>query len=66
MLYAEYELMLLYCRFYLPSNVTLTKGGIRGRKAWFTEREVQIAVTRLVRDDPSKRDYEYVKLPACL
>ena len=47
-------------RFYLPQNVVHTKGGMRGRKPWFTERDIQIAVTRLVRDDPSKRLYEYV------
>ncbi|KAF9074341.1 MFS general substrate transporter [Rhodocollybia butyracea] len=44
--------------FYLPRNSTLTKGGIRGWKPWFSEKEVRIAVTRIVRDDPSKRDYE--------
>ncbi|KAF5363117.1 hypothetical protein D9757_011723 [Collybiopsis confluens] len=44
--------------FYLPRNVSRTKGGIRGWKAWFSDREVYIAVTRIVRDDPSKRVYE--------
>ncbi|KAF9074342.1 MFS general substrate transporter [Rhodocollybia butyracea] len=44
--------------FYLPRNATRTRGGIRGWKPWFSEREVRIAVTRLVRDDPSKRQYE--------
>ncbi|KAJ4480827.1 major facilitator superfamily domain-containing protein [Lentinula aciculospora] len=44
--------------FYLSRNTTLTKGGIRGWKPWFNERQVQIAVTRIVRDDPSKRVYE--------
>ncbi|KAJ3886729.1 MFS general substrate transporter [Lentinula edodes] len=44
--------------FYLPRNATLTKGGIRGWKPWFDERQVRIAVTRIVRDDPSKRLYE--------
>ncbi|KAJ3861460.1 MFS general substrate transporter [Lentinula novae-zelandiae] len=44
--------------FYLPRNATLTKGGIRGWKPWFNERQVRIAVTRIVRDDPSKRLYE--------
>ncbi|KAJ3848022.1 MFS general substrate transporter [Lentinula lateritia] len=44
--------------FYLPRNATLTKGGIRGWRPWFNERQVRIAVTRIVRDDPSKRLYE--------
>ncbi|GAW10062.1 MFS general substrate transporter [Lentinula edodes] len=44
--------------FYLPRNTTLTKGGIRGWKPWFDERQVRITVTRIVRDDPSKRLYE--------
>jgi hypothetical protein len=46
------------CRFYLPRNVTSTKGGLRGFKPWFTPRQVQIAVTRVIRDDQSKREYE--------
>ncbi|KAJ3727399.1 MFS general substrate transporter [Lentinula raphanica] len=45
-------------RFYLPRNAALTKGGIRGLKPWFDARQVRIAVTRIVRDDPSKRLYE--------
>ncbi|KAJ7271247.1 MFS general substrate transporter [Mycena rebaudengoi] len=44
--------------FYLPRNVASTKGGLRGRKAWFTPRQVQIAVARVIRDDQSKREYE--------
>ncbi|EJD04828.1 MFS general substrate transporter [Fomitiporia mediterranea MF3/22] len=44
--------------FYLPRNAARTKGGIRGFKSWFDERQVQIAVTRVVRDDPAKRIYE--------
>ncbi|KAJ3821902.1 MFS general substrate transporter [Lentinula raphanica] len=44
--------------FYLPRNAALTKGGIRGLKPWFDARQVRIAVTRIVRDDPSKRLYE--------
>ncbi|KAH8114967.1 major facilitator superfamily domain-containing protein [Phellopilus nigrolimitatus] len=43
---------------YLPKTASLTKGGIRGRKPWFDERQVQIAVTRVIRDDPAKRNYE--------
>ncbi|KAF5363112.1 hypothetical protein D9757_011724 [Collybiopsis confluens] len=50
----------LQALFYLPRNATRTKGGIRGWKSWFTEREIRIAVTRIVRDDPSKRVYEQV------
>jgi MFS family permease len=42
--------------FYLPPSPTQTKGGLRGRKGWFTEREEIILVTRVVRDDPSKGD----------
>ncbi|KAF7331757.1 MFS general substrate transporter [Mycena kentingensis (nom. inval.)] len=44
--------------FYLPSNVASTRGGLRGRKPWFTSRQIQIAVTRVIRDDVSKREYE--------
>ncbi|KAK7449286.1 hypothetical protein VKT23_013429 [Stygiomarasmius scandens] len=44
--------------FYLPRNVARTKGGIRGIRPWFDDRQVRIAVTRVVRDDPSKRVYE--------
>ncbi|KAJ7094329.1 MFS general substrate transporter [Mycena epipterygia] len=44
--------------FYLPRNVDTTKGGLRGFKPWFTPRQVQIAVTRVIRDDQSKRQYE--------
>ncbi|KAJ7668129.1 MFS general substrate transporter [Mycena rosella] len=44
--------------FYLPRNVNSTKGGLRGFKPWFTPRQVQIAVTRVIRDDQSKREYE--------
>jgi len=46
--------------FYLPRNATRTKGGIRGFKPWFDERQIQIAVTRVIRDDPAKRYYETV------
>lgn len=47
-------------RFYLPKDVATTKGGIRGLKPWFTQREVFIGVTRIVKDDPSKKIYECV------
>ncbi|KAF7313504.1 MFS general substrate transporter [Mycena chlorophos] len=43
---------------YLPRSITKTEGGIRGLKPWFTERQLQIAVTRLIRDDQSKEEYE--------
>ncbi|KAJ7075362.1 MFS general substrate transporter [Mycena crocata] len=44
--------------FYLPRNVASTQGGLRGFKPWFTPRQVQIAVTRVIKDDQSKREYE--------
>ncbi|KAI5119273.1 hypothetical protein M0805_008054 [Coniferiporia weirii] len=44
--------------FYLPRSASRTKGGLRGFKPWFDERQVRIAVTRVVRDDPAKRIYE--------
>ncbi|KAF8990706.1 MFS general substrate transporter [Cyathus striatus] len=44
--------------FYLPLNLTSTSGGIRGLKPWFNDKQVCIAVTRVVRDDISKRIYE--------
>ncbi|KAF7974489.1 hypothetical protein HWV62_12042 [Athelia sp. TMB] len=44
--------------FYLPRSLDRTKGGLRGFKSWFTEREIQIANTRVIRDDPAKRNYE--------
>ncbi|KAL5478948.1 hypothetical protein ACEPAI_2235 [Sanghuangporus weigelae] len=44
--------------FYLPRNAARTRGGIRGFKPWFDDRQVQIAVTRVVRDDPAKKVYE--------
>jgi len=47
-------------RYYLPVNTIHTKGGLRGPHSWFTEKQVYISVTRLVRDDISKRSYEYV------
>src|SRR3954470_24262031 len=46
-------------RFYLPRDLTKTKGGLRGRKSWLTARQTQIAITRVIRDDVSKQSYEY-------
>ena len=43
---------------YLPVNTVRTEGGLRGASPWFTEKQVGISVTRLVRDDVSKRQYE--------
>lgn len=56
---------LSFSSFYLPRNSTRTNGGIRGWKPWFTEREIRIAVTRIVLDDPSKRVYELVSVFHC-
>lgn len=53
--------MKLFIRFYLPRNVVHTKGGLRGFKPWFDERQIHIAVTRVIRDDPAKRVYELDK-----
>ncbi|KAF8651059.1 hypothetical protein AX16_004922 [Volvariella volvacea WC 439] len=44
--------------FYLPQGLANTKGGLRGLRPWFTYRQVQIALTRVVRDDASKKSYE--------
>ncbi|KAJ6495206.1 MFS general substrate transporter [Mycena sanguinolenta] len=44
--------------FYLPRNVASTRGGLRGTQRWFTDRQIQIAVTRVIRDDEAKREYE--------
>ncbi|KAI9304489.1 major facilitator superfamily domain-containing protein [Cunninghamella echinulata] len=41
---------------YLPANPARTNVWIRGKKPWLTEREAQIAVTRLIRDDLTKKD----------
>ncbi|KAG2005509.1 allantoate permease [Coprinopsis cinerea AmutBmut pab1-1] len=43
---------------YLPKDAAHTQGGLRGEKSWFTEKQICIAATRLIRDDPSKRGYE--------
>jgi hypothetical protein len=42
--------------FYLPANLTTTDRLIFGKKSWFNERETQIAVTRIIRDDLTKND----------
>ncbi|KAH9827620.1 putative transporter [Teratosphaeria destructans] len=42
--------------FYIPPGPTQTKGGLRGKKGWFDEREEKIMVNRVLRDDPSKGD----------
>lgn len=42
--------------FYMPASPTQTKGGIRGKDGWFSEREEVIMVNRILRDDPSKGD----------
>ncbi|KAF9562851.1 MFS general substrate transporter [Agrocybe pediades] len=44
--------------FYLPRDLTKTKGGLRGRKSWLTTRQTQIAITRVIRDDVSKQSNE--------
>lgn len=35
-----------------------TKGGLAGGVPWLTHRQAQIAATRVIRDDESKRSYE--------
>lgn len=42
--------------FYLPPSPTQTKGWLRGKNGWFSEREEIIMVNRILRDDPSKGD----------
>ncbi|KAB5589416.1 MFS transporter [Ceratobasidium theobromae] len=42
--------------FWLPPSPTQTKGVLRGKNGWFTEREEIIMVNRILRDDPSKGD----------
>ncbi|KAF9350968.1 hypothetical protein BGX34_000895 [Mortierella sp. NVP85] len=41
--------------FILPEGPTATKGGFRF-KGYLTDRQEQIAITRLIRDDPTKAD----------
>ncbi|KAI9259673.1 major facilitator superfamily domain-containing protein [Phascolomyces articulosus] len=56
---------------YLPKNAMHTKGLLRGKSGWFTDKEAKIAVTRVVRDDLSKTEQnvpisrEDVKLAIC-
>ncbi|KAF7424045.1 hypothetical protein PC9H_009346 [Pleurotus ostreatus] len=45
----------IFTWFYLPRHAAHTTGGIRGKKPWFTDRQVQVSVTRVVRDDIAKR-----------
>ena len=40
--------------FLLPASASQTKGIVRGKNGWFTEREEVIIVTRVIRDDPGK------------
>ncbi|CEP17471.1 hypothetical protein [Parasitella parasitica] len=42
--------------FYVPAGPFYTKGFIRGKQGWFTDRQKQIAVTRIIRDDQTKID----------
>ncbi|KAG1057143.1 hypothetical protein G6F46_001022 [Rhizopus delemar] len=39
---------------YLPESPATTRGTIRGKYGWFTEREAAIAVTRIIEDDKYK------------
>ncbi|CAO3680449.1 unnamed protein product [Umbelopsis vinacea] len=48
---------------YLPASLSRTDRLLFGKKPWFTERELQIAVTRLIRDDLTKSEqYRYITL----
>ncbi len=40
----------------MPAGPCQTKGWLRGKDGWFSEREELILVNRLLRDDPSKGD----------
>lgn len=44
--------------FYLPANPLKTKGGLRGKSGWFNEREQKIAITRIIRDDLTKKEQD--------
>lgn len=50
---------LIVCNsFYVPVSPFYTSGLLRGKQGWFTERQKQIAITRIIRDDLSKVDQE--------
>ncbi|CAI6084340.1 unnamed protein product [Clonostachys chloroleuca] len=47
----------IFAIFLMPAGPTQTKGILRGKDGWFTERsEETIMVNRVIRDDPSKGD----------
>ncbi|KAG2197908.1 hypothetical protein INT46_003215 [Mucor plumbeus] len=47
--------------FYVPGSPATTAGLLRGKNGWFTERERNIAVTRVIRDDKTKKEqYERI------
>ncbi|EDR09467.1 uncharacterized protein LACBIDRAFT_248936 [Laccaria bicolor S238N-H82] len=48
----------IFTWFYLPRDLIQTRAGFGGRKAWLTDRQLRIAVTRVIRDDISKRVYD--------
>ncbi|KAJ3369548.1 hypothetical protein HDU84_001546, partial [Entophlyctis sp. JEL0112] len=47
--------------FALPQNAFRTKGGLNFG-GWFTERQAQVAVARVIHDDPLKLHYEATKV----
>lgn len=51
----------IYNSFYVPGSPATTAGLLRGKHGWFTERERDIAVTRVIRDDKTKKEqYERI------
>jgi hypothetical protein len=55
--------LILTYSLYLPASLTRTDRLLFGKKPWFTERELQIAVTRLIRDDLTKSEqYRHITL----
>ncbi|KAI8075346.1 major facilitator superfamily domain-containing protein [Gilbertella persicaria] len=42
--------------FYLPADPLKTAGGLRGKNGWLTESQQKIAITRLIRDDLTKKE----------
>lgn len=53
--------ILKLCSFYVPGSPATTAGLLRGKNGWFTERERNIAVTRVIRDDKTKKEqYERI------